>query len=66
MGARQDPNSSIRVRKVMKHLLANDKERLKVPVVTTLTGTEAGIHGIRRTTEGKMRLEKLVLRYPLE
>ncbi|RBR18115.1 uncharacterized protein FIESC28_06181 [Fusarium coffeatum] len=66
MGAPQDPNSSGRVRKVMEHLLANDKERLKLPVVTTITGTKAGISGIRRAAEGKMSLEKLGLEHPLD
>ncbi|EXL39710.1 hypothetical protein FOCG_17681 [Fusarium oxysporum f. sp. radicis-lycopersici 26381] len=50
MGAPQDPDSAIRVRKVMEHMLAAKNGCLRLPIVTVITGAEAGIDAIRRVT----------------
>ncbi|KAL5584157.1 hypothetical protein FOVSG1_015508 [Fusarium oxysporum f. sp. vasinfectum] len=66
MGAPQDPDSAIRVRKIMEHLLAAKDGRLRLPVVTVVTGAGAGIEAMRRVARGEMSLEKLILKHPLE
>ncbi|KAH6953560.1 chaperonin 10-like protein [Fusarium avenaceum] len=66
MGAPQDPDSAIRVRKVVDYLLADGANGLKLPVVTVVTDGKDGISSIRRAAEGKMSLEKLVLKHPLK
>ncbi|KAL5584186.1 hypothetical protein FOVSG1_015542 [Fusarium oxysporum f. sp. vasinfectum] len=66
MGAPQDPDSAIRVRKIMEHLLAAKDGCLRLPVVTVVTGAEAGIEAMRRVAGGEMSLEKLILKHPLE
>lgn len=66
MGAPQDPDSAIRVRKIIEYLLADGTHGLKLPVVTVVTDIKDGIGGIRRAAEGKMSLEKLVLKHPLK
>ncbi|KAI1019328.1 hypothetical protein LB503_009136 [Fusarium chuoi] len=48
MGAPQDPESAIRIRKIMEHLLAVKGGCLRLPVVTVVTGAEDGIEGIQR------------------
>ncbi|WKT40296.1 Polyketide synthase, enoylreductase domain [Fusarium oxysporum f. sp. vasinfectum] len=65
MGAPQDPDSAARVRKVMDHMLAAKDVRLRLPVVTSVDGIEAGIEAINRVAKGEMSLEKLVLNHPL-
>lgn len=65
MGAPQDPASAIRVRKIIEYLMADGTNGLKLPVVTIVTDTKEGISGIRRAAEGKMSLEKIVLKHPL-
>ncbi|KAF4424228.1 alcohol dehydrogenase [Fusarium acutatum] len=66
MGAPQDPDSDTRMRKIMEHLLAVKDGCLRLPVVTVVTGAEAGIEGIRAVARGEMSLEKLTLKHPLE
>ncbi|KAH7242748.1 chaperonin 10-like protein [Fusarium tricinctum] len=66
MGAPQDPDSAVRVRKIIEYMLADGTYGLKVPVVTVVSDTKDGIGGIRRAAEGKMSLEKLVLKHPLK
>ncbi|KAG5770589.1 hypothetical protein H9Q72_002579 [Fusarium xylarioides] len=66
MGAPQDPDSAIRIRKIMEHLLAVKDDCLRLPVVTVVSGAEAGIEAIRRVAGGEMSLEKLTLKHPLE
>ncbi|PNP73844.1 hypothetical protein FNYG_12803 [Fusarium nygamai] len=66
MGAPQEPDSAIRIRNIMEHLLAFKDGFLRLPVVTVVTGAEAGIEGIRRVAGGEMSLEKLTLKHPLE
>jgi hypothetical protein len=67
MGAPQDPDSSVRVHRVIEYVLADGTDGLKLPVVTVVTDIEAGVGGIRRAAEGMMILEKLVLalKHPL-
>ncbi|KAG5801744.1 hypothetical protein H9Q74_013681 [Fusarium xylarioides] len=66
MGAPQDPDSAIRIRKIMEHMLAMEDECLRLPVVTVVKGADDGIEGIRRVAGGEMSLEKLTLKHPLE
>ncbi|KAF5578124.1 alcohol dehydrogenase [Fusarium pseudoanthophilum] len=66
MGAPQDPDSAVRIRKIMEHLLAVKHDFLRLPVVTVVKGAEAGIEAIRRVARGEMSLEKLTLKHPLE
>ncbi|EWG53303.1 hypothetical protein FVEG_11766 [Fusarium verticillioides 7600] len=66
MGAPQGPDSAIRIRKIMDHLLAFKDGFLRLPVVTVVKGAEAGIEAIRRVAGGEMSLEKLTLKHPLE
>ncbi|KAJ3453163.1 hypothetical protein MRS44_013092 [Fusarium solani] len=66
MGAPQDPEAPVRVRKIMEHLLAATEGGLRLPVVTVVTAAEAGIEAIRRVAGGEMSMEKLVLKHPLE
>ncbi|KAF5989592.1 ToxD-like protein [Fusarium bulbicola] len=66
MGAPQDPDSAIRIRRIMEHMLAVKDGCLRLPVVTVVTGAEAGIGAIRRVAGGEMSLEKLTLKHPLE
>ncbi|CVL12642.1 related to toxD protein [Fusarium proliferatum] len=66
MGAPQDPDSAIRIRNIMEHLLALKDGCLRLPVVTVVTGPEAGTEGIQRVAGGEISLEKLTLKHPLE
>jgi NADPH:quinone reductase-like Zn-dependent oxidoreductase len=67
IGAPQDPEAPIRVRKVVDHLLAVNGGGLRLPVVTVVNGgAEAGVEAIRRSAAGEMSMEKLVLKHPLE
>ncbi|KAF5590006.1 alcohol dehydrogenase [Fusarium subglutinans] len=66
MGAPQDPDSAIRIRRIMENMLAAKDGCLRLPVVTVVTGAEAGIEAIRRVAGGEMSMEKLTLKHPLE
>ncbi|KAG5798788.1 hypothetical protein H9Q69_002196 [Fusarium xylarioides] len=66
MGAPQNPDSALRIRWVMEHMLAVKDGCLRLPVVTVVAGAEAGIEGIRRVAGGEMSLEKLTLKHSLE
>ncbi|KAI8680824.1 hypothetical protein LRP88_04401 [Fusarium phalaenopsidis] len=66
MGAPQDPEAPKRVRGVMEYLLATADRVVKLPVVTAVTGAEAGIEAIKRVARGDASQEKLVLEHPLQ
>ncbi|KAJ4203072.1 hypothetical protein NW759_015271 [Fusarium solani] len=66
MGAPQDPEAPKRVREVMEYLLATADRAVKLPVVTAVTGAEAGIEAIKRVARGDASQEKLVLEHPLQ
>ncbi|CAH0047590.1 unnamed protein product [Clonostachys solani] len=66
IGAPQDPEAPIRIHTIMEHLLASTDGGLRLPVVTAVTGVEAGIEAIRRVAAGEVSMEKLVLKHPLE
>ncbi|KAM0421165.1 hypothetical protein ACHAPT_011057 [Fusarium lateritium] len=66
MGAPQDPEAPERVRKVMEYLLATEDRAPKLPVITAVTGAEAGIEAIKRVARGEASQEKLVLEHPLQ
>ncbi|KAM0281970.1 hypothetical protein ACHAO9_010451 [Fusarium lateritium] len=66
LGAPQDPDSAIRIRKIMEYMLTAKDGHLRLPVVTVVTGAETGIEAIHRVARGEMSLEKLTLKHPLE
>ncbi|KAM5341319.1 hypothetical protein ACJ41O_014350 [Fusarium nematophilum] len=66
MGAPQDPEAPKRARKVMEYLLATADRAVKLPVVTTVAGAEAGIEAIKRVARGDASMEKFVLEHPLQ
>ncbi|RSL51432.1 hypothetical protein CEP54_011409 [Fusarium duplospermum] len=66
MGAPQDPEAPKRVRKVMDYFLKTADRAVKLPVVTTVVGAEAGIEAIKRVARGDASQEKLVLEHPLQ
>ncbi|EEU34954.1 uncharacterized protein NECHADRAFT_59646 [Fusarium vanettenii 77-13-4] len=66
MGAPQDPEAPKRVRTVMEYLLKTADRTVKLPVVTTVVGAQAGIEAINRVARGDASQEKLVLEHPLQ
>ncbi|KAI8722873.1 PKS-ER domain-containing protein [Fusarium sp. LHS14.1] len=66
MGAPQDPEAPKRVRTVMEYLLEMADRAIKLPVVTAVSGAEAGIEAIKRVARGDASQEKLVLEHPLQ